>query len=116
MKKFLAIYFGSADALAKWREMDEETRKRQEKAGMDGWMKWAQDNEKFILDNGAPLGKTKSISKKGIKDIRNEMAAYTVVEAKSHEEAAKLFVNHPHFTLFPGDSIEVMECLPIPGM
>jgi hypothetical protein len=28
----------------------------------------------------------------------------------------KLFENHPHFTIFPGEAIEVMECLPIPGM
>ena len=28
---------------------------------------------------------------------------------------AKLFEKHPHFTIFPGDSVEIMECLPIPG-
>jgi hypothetical protein len=22
---------------------------------------------------------------------------------------------HPHFTIFPGDSVEIMECLPMPG-
>jgi hypothetical protein len=27
-----------------------------------------------------------------------------------------MFEGHPHFTIFPGESIEVMECLPIPGM
>lgn len=90
--------------------------KKQEKAGMEGWMKWAKDNEKSIIDNGAPLGKTKRITKEGISDTKNQMAAYTIVEAESHEEAAKLFINHPHFMLFPGDSIELMECLPIPGM
>ncbi len=36
-------------------------------------------------------------------------------EAESHEAAAKLFLSHPHFSIFPGDSIEIMECLPIPG-
>jgi len=38
-----------------------------------------------------------------------------VVQAETHEAAAKLFLNHPHFSIFPGDSIEVMENLPIPG-
>ena len=28
-----------------------------------------------------------------------------------HEAAAKLFQSHPHFTIFPGDAVEVMECL-----
>jgi hypothetical protein len=37
-----------------------------------------------------------------------------IVQAESHEAAAKLFENHPHFTTFPGDSVEIMECLPLP--
>jgi hypothetical protein len=37
-----------------------------------------------------------------------------VVQVESHEAAAKLFEKHPHFTLFPGDSVEIMECLPMP--
>jgi hypothetical protein len=42
------------------------------------------------------------------------MGAYTVVQADSQEAAAKLFQNHPHFTMFPGEGVEVMECLPMP--
>ena len=33
-----------------------------------------------------------------------------------YPDAAKLFLNHPHFMIFPGDRVEVMECLPIPGL
>jgi hypothetical protein len=116
MKKFLAIYLGSAAGLARWRAMDAARRNEFEKAGMSGWMKWVQDNEKSIVDGGGPLGKTKRIDANGISDTKNEVTAYTLVEAESHEAAARLFVNHPHFTLFPGDSVEVMECLPIPRM
>jgi hypothetical protein len=29
--------------------------------------------------------------------------------------AARMFEMHPHFAIFPGDSVEIMECLPIPG-
>ena len=28
---------------------------------------------------------------------------------------AKLFDKHPHFSIFPGDSVEIMPVLPIPG-
>lgn len=52
----------------------------------------------------------------GIADARNQMAAYTVVQAESQEAAARLFEGHPHFTIFPGDGVDVMERLPIPGM
>jgi hypothetical protein len=44
------------------------------------------------------------------------MTAWVAVDADSHEAAARMFEGHPHFTIFPGESIEVMECLPIPGM
>jgi hypothetical protein len=41
--------------------------------------------------------------------------AFSVVRADSNEAAAKLFEKHPHFTIFPGDSVEIMPVLPIPG-
>jgi hypothetical protein len=69
-----------------------------------------------IVDVGSPLGKTKKINAGGVSDTKNRMTAYTIVKADSQEDAARLFVNHAHFTVFPGDSVEVMECLPIPGM
>ena len=116
MKKFLAIYLGSPEALAKYRAMDEQMRKENDTAGMNAWMKWVTDNKAAIVDNGSPLGKTKRIDKNGITDVKNELGAWTVVQAESQEEAAKLFLNHPHFTIFPGEAVEVMECLPIPGM
>jgi hypothetical protein len=56
------------------------------------------------------------VSEHGIEDISNEMGAFMVVRANSHEEAAKLFENHPHYTVFPGERVEVMPVLAIPGM
>jgi hypothetical protein len=67
-----------------------------------------------IVSMGGPLGKTKKVSEHGITDTGNEMGAFIVVRADSHEAAAKLFENHPHFTIFPGESVEVMPVLPIP--
>ncbi len=116
MKKFMAIYTGSAAAFDKWKAMDEEQRKQQEKAGKEAWEKWVTTNEKSIVDQGTPLGKTKRISAQGISDTRNEIGAYTIIQAESHEAAAKLFENHPHFMTFPGEAVEVMECMPMPGM
>jgi hypothetical protein len=116
MKKFVAIYLGSATALAQWKATDDQKRKEQEKAGMHAWMKWVKENEASIVDLGSPLGKTKRISAEGISDTKNEITGYTIVQAESHEAAAELFANHPHFMIFPGDSVEVMECLPMPRM
>ena len=90
--------------------------KEREKAGMDGWMTWVRENEASIVELGSPLGKTKRMNAKGISDTQNEMTAYTIVQAESHEAAAELFASHPHFMIFPGDLVEIMECLPIPRM
>lgn len=114
MKQFMAVFLGSKASMEKWAKLDEATRKERERAGMDAWGAWVKKNEKVIKVMGSPLGKTKRIDSSGISEAKNELAAYTVVEAESHDAAAKLFLNHPHFALFPGDSVEVMECLPIP--
>jgi hypothetical protein len=117
MKKFLAIYMGTEDARKRsgWDEMDEHQRKAREEAGIKAWMQWGIDHGAAIVDQGTPLGKTKRASSNGIASIKNKMTGYVIVQAESHEAAAKLFENHPHFSIFPGDSVEIMECLPLPG-
>ena len=72
MKKFVAIYLGSAERFAEWKATDEGKRKGREKAGMEGWMKWAKDNEASILDLGSPLGKTKRMSAKVLRTPRTK--------------------------------------------
>jgi hypothetical protein len=116
MKRFLAIYIGTATALekAKWNELSEEKRKQLEKSGFEAWMKWGEATSAAIVDQGSPLGKTKRANPQGISDIKNDMTGYVIVQAESHEAAAKLFADHPHFSVFPGDSVEIMECLPLP--
>ena len=117
MKKFLAIYIGTATALEKsaWNTMDETKRKTVEAAGIKAWGEWMMAHQAAIVEQGAPVGKTKRTSAQGVSDTRNNVAGYIVVQAESHEAAAKMFENHPHFTIFPGDSVEIMECLAIPG-
>ena len=116
MKKYLAVFIGSETSVnaANWNTMDEKTRKEREAQGGAAWMKWAMDHQKSIVEMGAPLGETKQVNRGGISDITNSMSAFTIVQAESQDAAAKLFINHPHFTIFPGDSVEIMECLPIP--
>ncbi|HET9237723.1 MAG TPA: hypothetical protein VFO10_10750 [Oligoflexus sp.] len=113
MKKFLAIFIGSVSQEQKKAEKPMSLENLQ--AGMAAWGEWVNQNQKFILDMGSPLGKTKRIDRNGITQFENRDTAYVVVQAESHEAAAKLFLNHPHFMIFPGDSVEVMECLPVPG-
>jgi hypothetical protein len=114
MKRYLAVFTGSPAAMTSWQSLPETERQRKQADGVAAWRKWASDNAASIVEMGGPLSRTKLVSKGGISDIRNNLGAYTVVQAETQEAAARLFLNHPHFTVFPGEGVEVMEVLPIP--
>jgi hypothetical protein len=82
---------------------------------MTAWRAWVAKHHAAIVEMGGPLGKTKRIAQRGTEDASNQMAAFVVVRANSHEAAARLFEKHPHFSIFPGDSVQVMPILRIPG-
>jgi len=115
MKRYMAVFTGSSASMDAWKSLDAQERQRREQAGMAAWKQWVERHQAAIADDGAPLGKTLRVDKDGIAATRNNLAAYTVVQAESQEAAAAMFEGHPHFTIFPGDGVEVMECLPIPG-
>ena len=108
MAKFLACYLGSPPTGG---PPSQETIQR----GMAAWHKWMADNAGIVIDSGGPLGKTKKIGPEGVSDSRNALTGYVIIEAEDHESAARLFLDHPHFAIFPGDSVEVMPVLPTPG-
>src|SRR5262252_6058095 len=116
MKTFLAIYLGTPAMRAQWDKLDEATRQARMASGMKAWHDWQNSHKNVIEVQGGPLGKTKRASRSGIADTKNNMTGYVVVHAETHDEAARMFKDHPHFTIFPGDSVEIMEVLPIPGM
>jgi len=117
MKNFLAVYTGSEASLktSGWHELDEAEQQARQKQGVEAWERWVEANRGAIVEAGAPLGKTLRVSRQGVESIRNALSEFTIVRADSHEAAARMFEGHPHFTIFPGDSVEVMECLPLPG-
>jgi hypothetical protein len=110
MAKFLAVFTGEPGA-GPPPDMDEKTIAQ----GMAAWGQWMATHAASVVDTGGPLGKTKKVSKGGVQDISNHLAGYVVIEAASPEAAAGMFKDHPHFTIFPGDGVEIMPVLPIPG-
>ena len=109
MKTFLALYTGSPGATRA--DLDPAAIAK----GMAAWTSWMTEHASIIVDNGGPLGKTKKASRDGLSDTHNHVAGYVVVKAPSHDAAVKLFEGHPHFSIFPGEAVEVMEVMPIPG-
>ena len=82
---------------------------------MIAWRGWIALNADHIVEGGAPLGPTKRVTVEGTSDIRNRLVAYMVVEADDHAAAACLFEKHPVFTIFPGDGVEIMPIMLLPG-
>jgi len=111
MKKFVCLFTGSANPPRGPNDMSPEELGK----GMAAWTKWMSDHAKSIKDTGGPLGKTLKTSKSGVHAAKNLVGGYVIVEAESQEAAAKMFEGHPHFTVFPGEGVEVMEVMPIPG-
>jgi hypothetical protein len=114
---YLAVFLGSktSEKMTAWNALPEEQRRAKEREGIAAWKAWVEKHQEAIVGMGGPLGKTKKVTQRGIEYICNAMAAFTVIRAQSHEAAAKLFENHPHFAIFPGEGVEIMPVLPIPG-
>lgn len=114
---YLAVFVGSKTGprRAAWDALPESQRNAKSQEGITAWKAWLEKHRAVIVTVGGPLGKTKRIGPSGIEDASNQLGAFTVVRAASHEAAAALFEKHPHFTIFPGDHIEVMPVMPIPG-
>jgi len=113
---YLAVFLGSKSSprRAAWDALPESERRAKERAGIAAWKSWVEKHQGSIVGMGGPLGKTKSVSGLGVADTHNAMSGFTIVRAASHEAAARLFADHPHFAIFPGDAVEIMPVLPIP--
>jgi hypothetical protein len=115
MKRFLVTYLAPASVVAEWKKTDPDRRKAAEDKMQAEWKKWMNDHAKIFADIGAGVGKTKLVTSQGISDTKNDIMLYSVVEADSHEAAARSFEGHPHLQI-PQSSIEIMEIHALPGM
>jgi len=114
MKKFMVLYMASP---ADFEKAMKNSTPEQHKKGMDAWMKWTGKHKKSLVDGGAPLGKTKRVDAKGASNAKNGVGGYSIVQAQSHDAAAKLFgKDHPHLQMMPGAWIEIVEVMPMPEM
>lgn len=115
MKTFCVIFRVPVESMDKWqKEVSADERKEQMDAMMQDWGAWSAKNKAAIIDNGKPLGKTKTVTKDGVKDTRNDLNYMMIVQAESHDAAAALFADNPHLEI-PTSSIDVIE-IPHMGM
>ncbi len=113
MKKFIVIYHATNDAMKQMANATPE----QQKAGMEGWMKWAQKCGEKLVDLGAPLTGGQVLNADGKSQNSNkEVTGYSMLQAKDMKEAISLLQDHPHMGMGDACTIEVHETIPVPGM
>jgi hypothetical protein len=113
MKKFLALYMANTSEMA---DMMKNSTPEQRKKGSEAWTKWTEHNKASLVDRGAPVGKSKRVDTKGMKDAKNDVCGYSIVQADSADAAAKMFGKDQPFLQMPGAAIEMIEILEMPAM
>jgi hypothetical protein len=100
MKQFLAVFTGSKTGAKadQWNALTESARNDLIAKGKLSWTNWMIKHQPAIAFPGGPLSTTKLVNNKGITDINNQMSAFVIVKAESQDAAAKMFLEHPHFT------------------
>ena len=94
MKKFVIFHYGYEDPTPEI---------------MGAWSKWFESIGDKMVDPGSPLGPGKEISPSGTKDLpvgKDSLTGYTVINAKSLDEAEKIAKGCPMIA-----SIRVYEAM-----
>jgi hypothetical protein len=111
MKKFLVLYKAAPSEFAKAMKSSPA----EQKSGMEAWNAWSKKASASIVDLGAPLGKTLRITKGGASPVVNDLGGYSILQGESKEALAEVLKGHPHFTMGPESSIEVIELVDLPA-
>jgi hypothetical protein len=115
-KKYLVLYRSEA-ALSgtSVAEMFARSTPEQIKAGMAAWQAWHGKSGGAVVDLGAPLDKSTNVAGGAATSSKTTITGYSILQAASLEEAVSLMKDHPHFHM-PDGSVQILECVPMPGM
>jgi hypothetical protein len=109
MSQFMLLYRAPRSATEQMAGATEE----QSQAGMDAWMRWAEQAGDRLVDLGAPLSDAARVGHQG--DTGGDhIAGYSMMQAGSVDELKDLLDAHPHLYM-DGAAIQVLEVLPMPG-
>jgi hypothetical protein len=107
MKKYFVLFMASPVDFQKVVADMANMSKEQLAEFNDHWVGWAK--AAGVVDMGSPVGQNKRVSMSGVRNEKNEVGGYMVIQAESHDEAAQKVKDHPHFKIFPNGWLDVME-------
>ena len=115
MPRFLAVYTIKPENVVRFRSLPKSEQDATDAVGLKEWADWEERNAASFLDRGGMVGKTVRVTRDGIAKAVNDFCGYIVVEADTIDAAARLFENHPHFAVFPGDGVDIMPFVTEPA-
>lgn len=116
MAHFLAVYTMQPESLARFRTLPKAEQDATDAKGVPLWEEWEKRHVSQLPNLGGMVGKTKRVSRDGVSDASNDICGYVIVEADDIDAAARLFADHPHFSVFPGDSVDIMPFMTGPDL
>jgi len=66
-------------------------------------------------EQGAPTGNEINVTKAGSSKPKTFIGGYSLLQAEDADAVKSMLSDHPHF-MMEGNSIEVLEVMPMPGM
>jgi hypothetical protein len=111
MKKFLVLYMSPVSAEEQMQNANPEDMNK----GMELWMKWFDTYKKEIVEQGQPTGNEMNVTKTGISKPNTYIGGYSILQVEDADAVKSILSDHPHF-MMEGNSIEVLELMPMPGM
>lgn len=116
MNKYLCLYRSEAALTGpSVAEMFSQSTPEQVAAGMAAWRAWQEKCGSAVVDLGAPLDKSTTVEGGSGTPGKTSITGYTFLQAGSIEEAVTLMKDHPHLRM-PGVSVQILECISMPGM
>lgn len=102
MAKFVYVYHGGSTPQSE----------AEGKAVMDAWMAWFGSLGAAVVDGGAPLGMSKTVSAKGVVDNggANPASGYSIIEAADMAAAVTMAKGCPILSDANG-SVEIAEAM-----
>ena len=110
MKTFLALYMADASGMA---EMMKNSTPEQRKKGTEAWMNgWSITRPRSLI--AAPGRQDQTHRRKGIKDAKDDVCGYSIVQAESADGVARIFGEDRPLSQMPGPMIDVIEIMEMP--
>ena len=104
MKKFVAMYYGSAEAMQKMSQQSDSEKEEM----MGKWFAWKEKAGDHLVDFGAPFMPGHALdSVAENKDPQKVITGFSILQGESLEQVSALFDTHPH----KGAGIDLFECI-----